>query len=273
MATAVHAGDRKFEYLARLGYAARGLIYVIVCWFALVAALGSGGGGTTDSEGALREILSQPLGSALLFVVGVGLIGYALWRVVQAVKDPDRLGSDAKGLAARGGMLVSAAAHVLLAVFAFGLIFTIGIGGGGGDGGTRDWTATLMRQPFGQWLVGLVGVAVIGAGVAHILKGWQRRYERYLQMGPRDMERVGPICMFGLIARGVVFLIIGGFLVVAAWQADPNEARGLAGALRAVQEQPWGWVPLGVVGLGLIAFGIYGGIQAVYRRIDAPEPV
>ena len=79
--------------------------------------------------------------------------------------------------------------------------------------------------------------------------------------------------MFGLIARGVVFLIIGGFLIVAAWQADPSEARGLAGALRTVQEQPWGWVLLGIVGLGLIAFGIYGGIQAVYRRIDAPEPV
>jgi hypothetical protein len=270
MATAVDVSDRKFEYLARLGYAARGLIYVIVGWFALVAAVGGGGGGTPDSEGALREILSQPFGNVLLGIVAVGLIGYALWRAVQAIKDTDHHGTDAKGLAIRGGLLVSAAIHVSLAIFAFSLIFIIG--GGGGDS-TRDWSATLMRQPLGQWLVGLVGVAVIGAGLAHIVKGYRKGYERYLQMPPRQMERVSPVCMFGLIARGVVFLIIGGFLIVAAWQADPNEARGLAGALRTVQEQPWGWVLLGVVGLGLIAFGIYGGIQAVYRRIDAPEPV
>ncbi len=272
------ARNRKFEYLARLGYGARGLIYVIVGWLALMAAFGTGGQ-TTDTQGALRTILGQPYGKVLLGIVGAGLIGFALWRAVQAIKDVDHHGGEAKGLAIRGGFGVSAVNDLLLAALAFSLIFTISLpgagggGGGGGDSSTQDWTATLLRQPFGQWLVGLIGLAVVGAGIAQFVKGYRQTYERYLDMRRHELDKVAPICMFGLMARGVVFLIIGGFLIVAAYQADPGEARELAGALRTVQEQPWGWALLGVVGLGLIAFGVYSLIEAVYRRVDMPEPV
>ena len=257
----------KVTWLARSGYAARGVVYVIVGWLAMLAALG--GGRTTDSEGALLTILQQPFGAILLALVALGLVGYAAWRLVQAMMDPDGHGTGARGLAIRGGLLVSAVSHLLLAFFALSLIFGWGTGGGG-DGGTRDWTAWLLQQPFGRWLVALVGLAVIGAGVAHMIKGCRAHFEQYLQMDRALLDKVSPVCRFGLIARGVVFLIIGGFLLVAAWRFSSGEVVGLQGALQTLQQQPYGWILLAIVALGLFAFGVYGLIQARYRRIDAP---
>jgi hypothetical protein len=261
---AVRAPSRKIAWLARSGYAARGVVYLVVGGLAVVAALG--GGQTTDSKGALRTILQQPFGEVLLALVALGLVGYAIWRLVQATTDPDGHGTDAKALVIRGGLLVSAITHSLLALFALSLIF----GWGSSVGGARDWTAWLLQQPFGRWLVGLIGVAVIGAGLAHMIKGYRADFTKYLEMAPATLERSSPICRFGLIARGVVFLIIGGFLVVAAWRFSSGDVVGLQGALQTLQQQPYGWILLAVVALGLCAFGVYSLIEARYRRIDAP---
>jgi Domain of Unknown Function (DUF1206) len=258
----------KIAWLARSGYAARGVVYLIVGGLAVLAALG--GGQTTDSKGALRTILQQPFGDALLALVALGLVGYAIWRLVQALMDTDHHGTDAKGLAIRGGLVVSAVTHGLLAFFALSLIFGWGASGGGGDSGTRDWTAWLLQQPLGRWLVGLIGVAVIGAGLALMIKGYEAKFEKYLQMEPELLDKASPVCRFGLIARGVVFLIIGGFFITAAWRFSSGEVVGLQGALQTLQQQPYGWILLGIVALGLFAFGVYSVIEACYRRIDAP---
>ncbi len=263
------AQKHPLEWLARSGYAARGVVYVIIGWLALVAAFGSGGQ-ATGSKGALQSMLGQPFGKIVLGIIAVGLLGYVAWRATQAIRDTDDHGTDAKGLAVRGGLAVSAVTHTLLAIFAISLIFNLGGGGGGSGGGTEDWTAWLMQKPFGQWLVALVGCAVAGAGFAHIWKGWQAGFEEHLRWSG-DERRVGrPICRFGLIMRGIAFLIVGGFLITAAWQADPDEARGLSGALQALQEQPYGWLLLGVMAAGLIAFGVYSLIESVYREVQ-PE--
>jgi hypothetical protein len=192
--------------------------------------------------------------------------------MVQAIADPDGHGTDARGLAIRGGLLVSAVTHSLLALFALSLIFGWGssVGGGNGDGRAQDWTAWLLQQPFGRWLVALIGVAVIGAGIAHMIKGYRADFAKYLQMDPATLEQLSPICRFGLAARGVVFLIIGGFLVVAAWRFSSGDVVGLQGALQTLQQQPYGWILLAVMALGLCAFGVYSLIEARYRRIDAP---
>ena len=260
------AGKHPLEWLARGGYAARGIVYVIIGWFALVAAFG-GGGETEGSKGALQSLLGEPFGKILLAIIAVGLFGYVAWRATQAIKDTDDHGADPKGLAVRGGLAVSAVTHTLLAIFAVSLI--IGPGGGGEDG-TEDWTAWLLQMPFGQWLVAIVGAAITGAGFAHIWKGWQAGFEKHL-VWSGDERRIGhPICRFGLIMRGVAFLIVGGFVFVAAWQADPGEARGLSGALQTLLLQPYGWALLGVMAVGLIAFGLYSLIESVYRKVE-PE--
>jgi Domain of Unknown Function (DUF1206) len=263
--------SQQLALLARSGYAARGVVYLIVGGLAVLAALGQGGQ-ATDTRGALTSLLTQPFGDVLLAMVALGLFGYALWRVVQALADVDHHGTDPKGLAIRAGLLASAATHTLLAVFALSLIFGWGSSiGGSGDSGARNWTAWLLQQPFGRWLVGLIGLAIVGAGIAQVIKGYRARFEKYLQMDDAMLEKVSPVCRFGLIARGAVFVIIGGFLIVAALELDSAQARGLQGALQTLEQQPYGWILLGIVALGLGAFGVYSLIEAWWRRIDPPR--
>jgi hypothetical protein len=247
-----------------MGYAARGVVYLFVGGLAVDAAFG-GGGKTTGSKGALVSIIQQPFGRFLLGGVALGLVGYSIWRFIQAIKDVDHHGTDAKGLAIRGGLLISAFTHLGLAVYAATLL----LGGGGSSDGqsSQALTAQLMAQPLGRWLVGLAGLAVIGAGIAQIVKGWRAGYEKHMDLG-EARQWVGPVCRFGLIARGVVFIMSGFFLVVAAVRFDPQKARGLQGALESLQGQVYGPILLGIVALGLVAFGIYSMVEMKYRRIE-----
>lgn len=255
--------SENFRRLARLGYGSRGVVFAIVGLFALLAAIGRSGE-TPSSKGALVKLLQQPFGDVLLAVVAVGLLGFFAWRVVQAVRDVDGHGSEAKGVTIRIGLIVSGISYAALAVFAASLLF----GGGGGGGSSRqDWTATLMSQPFGQWLVAAVGLAVAGAGIAQVVKGWTRRYRRYLEAPAQQMGWIDPVSRFGLIARGIVLVMTGAFFMIAAYQAQPDKAQGLGAALRTLQEQPYGTVLLGAVALGLVAFAVYSFVEAVYRRI------
>jgi len=258
------------EWLARLGYSARGIVYLIVGALAVLDALGPTEE-STDSKGALEKLLTQPFGDFLLGVVALGLVGYSIWRFVQAGWDVDNHGADAKGLAIRGGLLVSAVTHVGLAVFALSLIFAWGTGNGDEDQSTQDWTAWLLSQTLGQWLVGAVGVAMMGAGLAHAYKAWKIEFGKRFVMDRQTLKWVSPICQFGLFARGIVFTIIGGFFIIAAVRFNSGEARGLKGALEALEVQPYGPILLGIVALGLVAFGIYSFIEAGYRRVNHPK--
>ncbi len=258
--------EPRLEWIARTRYGARGIVYVMVGWLALAAAWDTGR--AEDTKGALRSLLDEPFGQVLLGIMAIGLVGFAAWRLLQSITDADDHGTDAKGLAVRAGLLASSVTYLLLALFAISLITGWGSGGSGSDS-KREWTAQLLAMPFGRWLVAGVGLIVIGVGLAHGYKAYKAGFRRHLDMDAETLERVSPVCRFGLSARGVVFLIIGGFLLLAAVRADPNQTRGLSGALQALQEQPYGWVLLGIVALGLLAFGIYSIIEAVYRRIGA----
>jgi hypothetical protein len=251
---------------ARLGYVARGLVYVIIGGFASLAAVARGGG-TTDQQGALQVLLTQPFGRALLVIVALGLLGYALWRILMGIRDPEGHGNDGKALARRAGYVASGLANLALAAFAGSLALPGVIPSpGSGSDGAQDWTATLMRQPFGRWLVAAVGLVVVGVAVAFAVRAFKASFERHL-----DQRACTPlvrnVCRAGILARAVVFAIIGGFLLVAAWHADPSEAGGLGAALRALRTQPFGPVLLGAVGLGLVAFAVYSFVAARWRRI------
>jgi hypothetical protein len=255
------------ELLARLGYAARGAVSLIVGILALIAAFGRGGG-TTGSKGALQTLLTQPLGEVLLAAVTLGLFGFALWRALQSLLDADGRGTGAKAIAGRVGQAVSAIIYLGLGVFALGLLLGWGQSSGE-EQSARDRTAWLLAQPLGRWLVGAVGLGIVGAALGMAFKAWTASFKRHLASdAPFWVVSLGRL---GCAARAVVFLVVGGFLVVAAWQSDPSEARGLGGALVALQAQPFGQALFGLVALGLAAFGAFELAEARFRRIDAPD--
>jgi hypothetical protein len=257
------------ELLARLGYAARGVVNLIIGLLAFLAALGQGGR-TTGSKGALLSLLSHPLGSLLLGVVALGLFGFALWRACQSLLDADRRGNGAKAMVVRGGELISAATYTSLGIFAATRAAGRAAGGSDDAKSAQDWTRWLMAHPFGEWLVALAGVVVAGIGVTMLGWAWKGSFAKHLDCHGTAANWVMPLGRTGFAARGVVFLIIGIFLVLAAWHSNPQEVRGLSGALRALQGQPFGQFLYGVVALGLVAFGIFEFAEARYRRIRAP---
>lgn len=253
--------------LARIGFAARGLVYILVGLLAAGAATGYGGGHTTDTQGAIRTVGRQPFGTVLLVLLGLGLAAYAVWRFAQAALDLEGKGTDGKGLAVRASYAASGAVHAGLAFSAGAL--AIGLHRGRSDA-VRDWTIRLMAEPYGRGAVGAVGAAVIGAAGYQLYKAYTAGFEKHLHMAQMSAEtqrwarRIGRA---GLAARGVTFAIIGWFLVQAALRSDSGEARGLAGALTTLAHQDHGRWLLGIVALGLTAYGLLSLVNARYRWI------
>ncbi|MCR0984759.1 DUF1206 domain-containing protein [Roseomonas populi] len=264
----ISSSSNRLELLARLGYAARGLVNLLVGLLALLAAFGPGGE-VTGSKGALEALFSQVWGYVLLAVVALGLFGFALWRLLQSILDADRRGRSPSALVARAGQLVSAAIYVSLGVFAVSLL-TGSTPGGEEEQATRDWTRWLLGQPFGRWLTGAVALAVLGAAIGMAAKAWTASFRKHLACDPGVANWVIPLGRAGYAARSAVFLIIAVFLLIAAWQSDAGEARGLGGALLALQEQPLGQIIFALVALGLAAFGAFEFAEARYRHIAAP---
>ncbi|MEE1656821.1 DUF1206 domain-containing protein [Microvirga sp. CF3062] len=258
------------ETLARFGYGARGVVYGLVGVLALLAAIGSGGQ-TGGSRSALQTLVSQPFGKVWLVLIAAGLFGFCAWRILEALTDADNRGSDMKGWAIRGAHLVSGIVYAGLALSTLNLALGRGSEGGGEDSAAQDWTAWLMSQPFGQWLVALVGLIIAGTGLAFIMKAWRGRVADRLSLPSDKRGWFVSIGRMGFAARGVVFLMIGGFLGLAAWHASSSQVHGLGGALQALEQQPYGWVLLALTAIGLFAFGLFGLIQARYRHIDAPD--
>ncbi|MBD2335570.1 DUF1206 domain-containing protein [Calothrix sp. FACHB-156] len=255
------------ERLGRFGYASKGVVYAIVGLLAAQVAFGTGGR-TTDTKGALQTLVEQPFGQILLALVAIGLIGYVLWRFVEAIKDPEHKGNDAKGLAQRIGYAINGFIYVGLASSAVKIL--LGSGGSGNSNSTQDWTARLLSQPFGQWLVGTGGAFVIGLGFYQFYKAYSTKFQKEFnlnQLSNKERKWVIGICRFGLVARGIVFCIIGWFFIQAATQSNAQAAGGLDEALQTLAQQPYGPWLLGFVALGLIAYGIYMVIKARYSQL------
>jgi hypothetical protein len=257
------------ELLARVGFAAKGVVYLAIGVLTARAAASLGGGGAQGSREALTSLHAGPFGAALLTAVAIGLAGYVVWRLVEAFADPERRGTGLRGLAIRGGMLVSAFLHAGLTIWIVRTLLGDGSAGSGGGEGARTWSARLLAQPFGAWLLGAVGVGIIAYGVAEWVRAYRTSFQKRMrsEMDFRTRRWARRIARAGLISRGIVFWIIGGFVVHAALTADPSQARGLEGALTAVGEQAYGPWLMGLVALGLTAYGVFQWVKAWYRRI------
>lgn len=259
------------QRLARMGYAAKGLVYLVVGGLALQVALGRGGR-TTGSEGALRTILHQPFGWVLLGVVAVGLAGYALWRFVQAALDPEDSGEGTKGIGKRAAFAISGIIHAGLALEAMRMAMGFSGGGGSSDSGPQHWTSVVLAKPLGQWLIAGVGLGIVVYGGFELVRAYRTHLSNRLDLSRLGSTRRTWVVRFGrlgLAARGVVFGVIGSFLIRAALQYDSSEARGLGGALASLREQVFGRWLLGLVAIGLAAYGMLELIKARFRRIDA----
>lgn len=256
------------ERLARLGYAAKGLVYVIIGFLAIKTAF-SAGGGVRDASGALETLVNEPFGKTLLFVTGIGLLGYALWRFVQAVKDPDGEGRDARGMIKRVGYGVSGVLHAGLALQALALSRGKG-SSGDSESNARDWTARLMEQPFGRFLVIAVGVIIMGWAVREFMAAYRAKFMRKLErpnVSPSTLKKIRTIGQVGYAARGIVAIMVGFFVMMAGVRYDPSQAKGLRGALETLLGQPYGPYLLALVGVGLLAYGIFQFVNARYRII------
>ncbi len=254
--------------MARVGYVAMGVSYAIVAVLAIRLALGEGGE-TTSRSGALATLADEPFGRTLLVLLAIGFAGYAAWRLAQAVLDREHEGSDASGLARRATYVGQAVVYAGLLVATVRILSGDG-GGGGGNRGEQRATATALDWPGGRWIVGLVGVAVIGAAAYQAYRGLTRAFLEKLEVGRmsaterRWIERLGIV---GLLARALVFALIGVFVVKAAYEYSAREAIGLDGALSKLAQAGHGPWLLGLTALGLLAYALFCVAQARFRTV------
>jgi Domain of Unknown Function (DUF1206) len=265
------ASNRWMTLLARFGYGAKGVVYLIIGWLAVQVAIGTGGK-TTDQRGALQVIAEQPFGKFLLALVVIGLIGFAIWCFLQAWFDTEGKGSDIKGIIGRLGYAVTGISYFILGFGAFQLVTRTGTGSAtkSSTTSTQDATAQLLNHPWGVVVVVLLGLIIIGVAFYMFAKAYTAKFQRQLQLtGLSAQFSKGVIFLgrFGFAALGVVFSIIGIFLIVAAVQHNPHDAKGLDSVLGTIAQQPFGQVLLGIVALGLVAYGVYSFFEARYRRV------
>jgi hypothetical protein len=250
------------EPLARLGYASKSLVYAIVGVLAIAAATNQGGR-ITDTSGALRVVFSQPYGRILLLVLAVGLCGYAVWRILDSVRDPDRHGTGFQGLVTRIGNTIRGVIYGALGIEAFRLFR--GTGGSRGDE-AEAWVSRIMGVPLGEWLIGLAGLIVIAYGASQVIKAFKGDDDPLVNWGSVS-DTVRKICRFGVGARGLIIVTLGVFLVRAAWQHDPGEAAGTRESLIELAGVVEGRWLLALMAAGLLAYAVDQAVHAKYRRI------
>jgi hypothetical protein len=257
-------------FLARLGYAVKGIVYLIIGLLAVQLAAGMGGK-ATDQNGAIQTVSQLPFGRFLLIVVTIGLFGFALWCFIQALFDTEGKGRDAKGIIARIGYAIVGVAYGTLGYGTMRVV--MGSSTSASKNSTtnaQDWTATLLKQPFGTALVVIAALVVLGIAGYLFYKAYSANFQSQLSLTSLSAQaRKGAIALgrLGYAALGVVFTIIAIFMAVAALQHSASKAVGLDGALRELALQPFGQLLLGIVALGLIAYGAYSFVEARYRRI------
>ncbi|WP_192806744.1 DUF1206 domain-containing protein [Streptomyces arboris] len=260
--TAVEAG-------ARAGFGARGVIYVLVGALALQIALSGGGGKQADRGGAIGEIAEKPFGKVVLWLLGIALVGMALWRLSEALfgsAGPDGAKASKRAMAAGRFVFYSFVAYSVLS-FAAG---DSGSGGGSSDRQSQDVTAKVLGWPGGQWIVGVGGVAIACAGIWIAVRAIMRKYHKHLKMAEMSQKvrrAVDFTGVFGGSARGAVFATAGGFAVAAAVKHNPDQSKGMDDTLRSFTETPVGPWLLVVIALGLVAFGIFSWFNARYRKV------
>jgi len=246
--------DDALDAGVRVGLVSYGVVHLLLAWLALQLAFGDREGKASGS-GAFRQLAETDLGRISLFVVAAGLAALVVWELVEAAVGH----RDEKGAKRTGQRLVSVAkASVFMTLGFYAVRIALGAGGGSG-GGTDSLTARLMSQPFGQLLVGLVGVVILVVAGSLAYLGWTEKFIENLSGGHsrnegRAYRWLGKV---GHLSKAIAFSIVGGLFVYAAWTHDPDKSGGLDQALLQILEQPFGPVLLGAVAVGIACYGLF----------------
>lgn len=261
--------QKTISYIGRTGYTAKGIVYGLFGLLALQAAY-FGQAKPEGTKSTFFLISRQPFGQVLLVAVALGLFAFVAWRGIQTVLDPEDKGSDSFGWARRVGCGISGLLYLGLALSGLGVAF--GSGGGGSSDSQR--AAWILSVPGGQLLVILAGLIVVGVGGHHFYRSYTAKFMKSYDlsaMSPEEKTWAERLGRYGLAARGVTFLIIGGFLLEAGITYDPSKVGGLGKAFDSLSRQTYGQVLFAIVAAGFVAYGIYCLSRARYKQFFKRE--
>lgn len=259
------ANSKPLEYLARGGFIAYGVIHLLFAWLALQVALGDSSG-ETDQGGALQTIGAQSGGKFLLILIIIGMVALAVWQAFEAAIGE----SGPQTKEAMAERFISGCRAILYLYFAY-LGYKVVNGASKSQADSQESaTSSLMQNTGGRWLVGLIGLVVVGVGIGLVVYGVKKKFEDHLntgQMNPSVHRTVRRLGVAGYSAKGVAYTIVGVLIVSAAVTYDAEKARGLDGALKTLSSQSYGPWLLGLIALGIAAFAVYCVFQAKYRKV------
>jgi hypothetical protein len=253
---------------ARIGYLSKGIVYVIIGILAILMSIGKHPS-EASSQGALYTIAKQPFGPVLLIVLAIGLSAYAFWQLTKAIFDPECTNHNWKRWFNRIGYLIVAGIYTAMCISALRILFRARAKSS--DEKYQVLSAKMLAQPFGQVIIALAGLVIGIIGIVFFIRAVSFRFKKDLkknEMNKKEWKWSGYIGTFGIAARGIVFMIIAFFLVRTAFLADPDETKGLDGALAELVTKPFGPILLAIVSLGFMAYGVFMFASARYRRLN-----
>jgi len=251
--------------MVRIGYAAKGMIYLLIGALALRLAVGNGGR-VTDASGVLRTLMNQPFGMLLLATLGVGIIAYAGWQIAQAIWDTRHKGSGARGWFDRSLGIIKGVVYGTVGWEAVRIVLGFRAASQNADDYARD----AMRVPLGNWFLALVGMGIAWYGINQMWMAWQSRFDDDLDQSKLRREGLGwvlGIGRWGVGSRGVILTVMGGLLVGAGLDRRPSKAGGMADSLWTLFAQPYGKWLLAITAAGLVCFGVFQLLHARYARL------
>ncbi len=264
---AEQAGDSaSLEWLARGGLVASGVVHLLVGWLALQIAWDASAGTSADTSGALQTLAAQPFGKVLLWVVALGLVALALWQASETIWG-FRSRAGAQRMREQGISGAKALVYAALAVSAA----LVALGSGSSSSQSQERATTgVLAWPGGRVIVVVVGLAIVGVGVAAVVKGTKKSFTEEIDtssMSPAARQGVARLGQVGYIAKGLALTVVGGLLTYATLTFNRQQAQGLDGALQTILTQSFGRFLLTAVALGFVAFGLFAILQARYRRM------
>lgn len=262
-------GERLLAYYARIGYGAKGVIYGSSGLLALLEATDLvPEGKVVGSTGALRTIASQPYGRISATIIAVSLMGYVIWRFLQAFLDPEHSGCDASDILRR---ISYACSGIVYASIAYSVVEILDSASDKEDRTVEEWAYIVMTKPLGRWLVALGGAVFFGIGCYYFYRAIKAEFRKRFKlhkMSDAAKTIATAAGRIGIAARGIVYVVIGASAVQAAWEFDSEIIKNSEQVLAVFNNNPADELILGILGVGFIAYGVHMGFQAVYRSID-----